>query len=184
MAKFLVENSGALSGEVHVSGAKNAVLPLMSASILAGDVSVIQEVPKLRDVAVMKEILSSIGGKLEQDDASESLKIDFSELTSTEADENLVKKMRASFLIMGPLLARKGHAKVYMPGGCVIGARPVELHLKGFEALGADVVVNDKFTEAFAPPGGLKGARIYLDFPSVGATENIMMAASLAEGTT
>ena len=184
MAKFLVENSGALSGEVHVSGAKNAVLPLMSASILAGDVSVIQEVPKLRDVAVMKEILTSIGGKLEQDDENESLKIDFSQLSSTEADENLVKKMRASFLIMGPLLARKGHAKVYMPGGCVIGARPVELHLKGFEALGADVVVNDKFTEAFAPPGGLKGASIYLDFPSVGATENIMMAASLAEGTT
>ena len=183
MAKFLVENSGALSGEVHVSGAKNAVLPLMAASILACDECVIQEVPRLRDVAVMKEILASVGGKLDQDEAG-SLKIDFRDLTSTEADGNLVKKMRASFLIMGPLLARMGHAKVYMPGGCTIGARPVELHLKGFEALGADVVVNDKFTEAFAPPGGLKGASIYLDFPSVGATENIMMAAALAEGTT
>ena len=187
MAKFLVQNSGALNGEVTISGAKNAVLPIMAASILAGDKCTISDVPRLRDVDVMKDILGSLGGSVVQLDEN-VIETDLREITGLEADYDLVSKMRASFLIMGPLLARKGYAKVYMPGGCTIGARPIDLHLKGFETLGAtwEEKTDEKGTyiEVKAPEEGLKGATIYLDFPSVGATENIMSAAVLAEGTT
>lgn len=183
MAKFLVQNSGPLSGEVIISGAKNAVLPLMAATILSEEECVISDVPELKDVDVMKEILVSMGGRIES--AEEGvLSIDMGNLEKWEADYDLVSRMRASFLVMGSLLGRCGRAKVYMPGGCTIGARPIDLHLKGFEALGAEIVVKDNYIEAVAPEGGLEGASVYLDFPSVGATENIMTAAVLAKGTT
>lgn len=183
MAKFLVQKSEPLNGEVYISGAKNAVLPLMAASILAGDKCTIMDVPDLRDVEVMREILTSLGMEINQTQAS-VLEFDGSNLATNEADYELVRKMRASFLVMGPLLARTGRAKVHQPGGCTIGARPIDLHLKGFEALGAEVISKDNYVETIAPEGGLVGASIYLDFPSVGATENIMMAAVLAHGTT
>lgn len=183
MAKFLVQKSGPLNGEVVISGAKNAVLPLMAATILSEEECVISDVPQLKDVDVMKEILLSIGGKIKS--AEEGvLSIDMGNIEKWEADYDLVSRMRASFLVMGSLLGRCGRAKVYMPGGCTIGARPIDLHLKGFEALGAEIIVKDNFIEAIAPEGGLRGESIYLDFPSVGATENIMAAAVLAEGTT
>ena len=183
MARFLVQKSEPLYGEVHVSGAKNSVLPLMAAAILPGLPCTIREVPRLLDVGVMQEILKALGGEVSfQDDGT--LDIDMSGMNSAEVEYELASRMRASFLVMGPLLAREGHAKVYMPGGCTIGARPVDLHLKGFEALGAEVVVKDNYVEATAGPNGLIGASIYLDTPSVGATENIMMAAVLADGVT
>ncbi|MBP3816567.1 MAG: UDP-N-acetylglucosamine 1-carboxyvinyltransferase [Firmicutes bacterium] len=184
MAKFLVQKSEPLYGEVHVSGAKNSVLPLMAAAILNDEKCRIYEVPRLLDVTVMEEILMSLGGKIDfQEDGT--LDIDMSGMNSTEVGFDLASKMRASFLVMGPLLAKKGHVKLFMPGGCTIGARPVDLHLKGFEALGAEIDrKSDSFVEAKAGPHGLIGASIYLDFPSVGATENIMMAAVLADGVT
>ena len=183
MAKYIVEKSGPLKGEVQISGAKNAVLPLMAAALLAEDECIIRDVPKLRDVVLMKEILSSLGSKIE--DLEENIiSIHTEDILSTEAEFELVNKMRASILVMGPLLARKGRARIPLPGGCAIGARPIDLHLKGFEALGAQLVMGDNYVEAVAGPQGLIGETIYLDFPSVGATENIMMAAVLANGTT
>lgn len=183
MAKYLVQSSGPLFGKVHISGAKNAVLPLMAAAILPGKKCKIRDVPDLIDVKVMTEILSSLGGNVEFTREGE-LEIDMANLSGCEVGYDLASKMRASFLIMGSLLARVGHAKVYMPGGCTIGARPVDLHLKGFEALGAKVTEKDNIVEAIVGEEGLIGASIYLDFPSVGATENIMTAAVLAKGTT
>lgn len=183
MAKFLVQKSEPLNGEVVISGAKNAVLPLMAAAILAEEKCVIRDVPALRDVEVMKEILKSLGSEIEELEES-IIEINTSEIKKCEADFDLVSRMRASFLVMGPLLARVGKAKVHSPGGCTIGARPIDLHLKGFEALGAEIIVKDNYVEAIAGEEGLKGASIYLDFPSVGATENIMTAAVLAQGTT
>lgn len=185
MAKYIVEQCGPLRGEVQISGAKNAVLPLMAAALLSEEECVIRDVPDLRDVSLMREILSSLGSQIEEIDEN-VLSIHTRDILSTEADFELVNKMRASILVMGPLLARKGRAVIPMPGGCAIGARPIDLHLKGFEALGAQIVKNDEagFVEAVAGPQGLIGETIYLDFPSVGATENIMMAAVLADGTT
>ena len=185
MAKYIVEQSGPLRGEVQISGAKNAVLPLMAAALLSEEECVIRDVPDLRDVSLMREILSSLGSQIEEIDEN-VLSIHTRDILSTEAYFELVNKMRASILVMGPLLARKGRAVIPMPGGCAIGARPIDLHLKGFEALGAQIVKNDEagFVEAVAGPQGLIGETIYLDFPSVGATENIMMAAVLADGTT
>ena len=185
MAKYIVEQSGPLRGEVQISGAKNAVLPLMAAALLSEEECVIRDVPDLRDVSLMREILSSLGSQIEEIDEN-VLSIHTRDILSTEADFELVNKMRASILVMGPLLARKGRAVIPMPGGCAIGARPIDLHLKGFEALGAQIVKNDEagFVEAVAGPQGLIGETIYLDFPSVGATENIMRAAVLADGTT
>lgn len=183
MAKYIVEKSGPLKGEVQISGAKNAVLPLMAAALLAEEECVIRDVPRLRDVALMKEILTSLGSKIEELEEN-IVSIHTEDILSTEAEFELVNKMRASILVMGPLLARKGRARIPLPGGCAIGARPIDLHLKGFEALGAELVMGDNYVEAVAGPQGLIGETIYLDFPSVGATENIMMAAVLANGTT
>ena len=183
MAKFLVQKSGPLNGEVVISGAKNAVLPLMASALLAEEPCVLRDVPALRDVEVITEILKSLGSEIKQVEES-IIEINTPEIKSNEADYDLVSKMRASFLIMGPLLARTGRAKVYAPGGCTIGARPIDLHLKGFHALGAEIIMKENYIEAIAPEGGLVGASIYLDFPSVGATENIMSAAVLAKGTT
>lgn len=187
MTKYIVRQSGPLRGEVTISGAKNAVLPLMAATLLNDQECVIRSVPHLRDVQVMKEILESLGSEIEETEPGE-FHIHTHDVKSAEAPYELVNKMRASFLVMGPLLGRKGVARIPLPGGCAIGARPIDLHLKGFKALGAEVTIHEEghyaYVEAVAGPQGLIGDRIYLDFPSVGATENIIMAAVLAEGTT
>jgi UDP-N-acetylglucosamine 1-carboxyvinyltransferase len=185
LAKYIVKQSGPLKGEVHISGAKNAVLPLMAAALLSDDVCIIDAVPCLRDVSLMKEILSSLGSDIEEI-GENTISIHTEDIYSTEVEKDLVSKMRASILVMGPLLARKGRVRIPLPGGCAIGARPIELHLKGFEILGAVISEdeNGEYVEAVAGGQGLIGDQIYLDFPSVGATENIMMAAVLAEGTT
>lgn len=185
MAKYIVKHSKPLNGEVVISGAKNAVLPLMAAALLTDGDCVIKDVPALRDVAFMKEILSSLGSVVTPLDEN-ILSIKTEDITSTEAEFELVNKMRASILIMGPLLARKGRAIIPHPGGCTIGKRPIDLHLKGLSALGAEIIdcEEEGYIEAVSGPQGLIGDTIYLDFPSVGATENIMMAACLAYGTT
>jgi len=171
-----------LTGSVKISGAKNAVLPVIAGSLLATTPCKIEEIPNLEDVRTFAEVLEYLGAKVSYR-PPEALVIDCGELSGYEAPYELVRKMRASFLVMGPLLARWGRAKISLPGGCAIGTRPIDLHLKGFEALGAEIILGHGYVEARAPQG-LKGARIYLDFPSVGATENIIMAASLAQGQT
>ncbi|CAJ1000951.1 MULTISPECIES: UDP-N-acetylglucosamine 1-carboxyvinyltransferase [Bacillales] len=182
MDKIIVRGGKALAGKVKVSGAKNAVLPIIAASILAeSGTCVLHDVPALDDVRTICDLLRSLGISLTYD--REVLTIQASRLTSVEASYDLVRKMRASFLVMGPLLARQGKARVALPGGCAIGTRPIDQHLKGFEAMGAKIEIGQGFIEA-SVEGRLKGAKIYLDIPSVGATENIMMAAALAEGTT
>ncbi|MGP1570227.1 MAG: UDP-N-acetylglucosamine 1-carboxyvinyltransferase [Eubacteriales bacterium] len=182
MAKYFIQQSKPLDGEVTVSGAKNAVLPIMAATILTGEICELSEVPDLRDVGVMKDLLCELGATLRHDCDKSELQSQMAELKSCEAPYLLSKKMRASILAMGPVLARLGKARLALPGGCAIGARPIDLHLKGFQALGAKVTEKDGFVEAASD--GLVGANIYLDFPSVGATENIMMAATLAKGVT
>ena len=182
MRKLIVEGGRPLSGSVTISGAKNAVLPLIAATILADGTSVIHDVPHLSDVGTMNELMKFLGAHCSFEGSS--LHIDTTGLRGDkEAPGELVRKMRASFLVMGPLLARRGYVRMSLPGGCAIGARPIDLHLKGFEAMGAEINMGRGYVEAKVRRA-LKGNRIYLDFPSVGATENLMMAASLAEGTT
>ena len=183
MAKLLVEKSEPLKGSVKIKGAKNSVLKLMAASILADEVCVIESVPELIDVEVMLTLLESLGMRYDYNREMETVEIHPAKELKCEAPYELIQKMRASFLVMGPLLAKKGIAKVSMPGGCAIGARPIDLHLKGFQALGAEVTLGHGYIEAKAS-NGLIGNEIYLDFPSVGATENIMMAATMAKGLT
>src|SRR5690625_1016509 len=174
MEKIIVKGGQRLKGTVRVAGAKNAVLPVIAASILASEgQSTIKEVPSLADVYTINEVLRSINAQVTFED--ETVTVDATGDLQTEAPFEYVRKMRASVLVLGPLLARYGHAKVAMPGGCAIGSRPIDLHLKGFEAMGATVHVGNGFVEVQAKQG-LKGAKIYLDMPSVGATENIMMA--------
>lgn len=182
MERLIVKGGNRLVGTVKTSGAKNAVLPIIAASILGTSPSRLDEIPALEDVRTICAVLECLGIKV---DASEphTLKIDSREITSCEAPYELVRSMRASFLVMGPLLARKGYARISQPGGCAIGTRPIDLHLKGFEALGVKIEQGHGYIEASAPDG-MTGANIYLDFPSVGATENIMMAAAMANGTT
>lgn len=180
MAKIIVKKSNPLKGSVKIDGAKNAVLPIIAATLLAKGKSVIKEVPNLRDVHVISDLLRHLGAEVEYE--NKTLTVDATNITTCEAPYELVRKMRASFLVMGPLLSRFNHTKISMPGGCAIGTRPIDLHLKGFRCLGADVEIDHGFVEAKTEK--LKGCKLYLDFPSVGATENIMMAASLAEGTT
>ena len=180
MAKIIVKKSNPLKGSVKIDGAKNAVLPIIAATLLAKGKSVIKEVPNLRDVHVISDLLRHLGAEVEYE--GKTLTVDATNITTCEAPYELVRKMRASFLVMGPLLSRFNHTKISMPGGCAIGTRPIDLHLKGFKCLGADVEIDHGFVEARTEK--LKGAKLYLDFPSVGATENIMMAACLAEGTT
>lgn len=183
MAKLLVEKSEPLRGTIKVNGAKNSVLKLMAASLLAEEPCYIESVPGLLDVEVMITLLESLGKEISYDKEGEKLEIIPGKELRYEAPYELIQKMRASFLVMGPLLAKKGIAKVSMPGGCAIGARPIDLHLKGFQALGAEVTLGHGYIEAKAE-NGLVGSEIYLDFPSVGATENIMMAATMAKGQT
>ncbi|MFD1416353.1 UDP-N-acetylglucosamine 1-carboxyvinyltransferase [Oceanobacillus jeddahense] len=184
MEKIIVGGGRKLKGTVRVEGAKNAVLPVLAASLIASEgKSVIKEVPVLADVYTINEVLRNLNANVEFDSTEKAVMIDASDKLETEAPFEYVRKMRASVLVLGPLLARYGHAKVAMPGGCAIGSRPIDLHLKGFEAMGAEIHVGNGFVEAKSN-GRLHGAKIYLDMPSVGATENIMMAAALAEGKT
>lgn len=182
MSKYLVKKSGPLYGEVTISGSKNAVLPIMAATILTDEKCELYDVPQLRDVDVMLKLLSAVGSKVTPKVKNNMAEIKTGKNLKCEIPKDLANKMRASILVMGPILARKGYARIALPGGCSIGARPIELHLKGFKALGAEIIEGNDFVEAKADK--LVGCDIYLDFPSVGATENIMMAAVLAEGTT
>jgi UDP-N-acetylglucosamine 1-carboxyvinyltransferase len=180
--KLIVKGGHRLKGTVRVSGAKNAVLPIIAASVLGTEGSKINEVPELDDVSTICKVLECLGLKVDRSEPH-VLKIDSHNVTGWEAPYDLVSTMRASFLVMGSLLARVGRAKISLPGGCAIGTRPIDIHLKGFEALGAKIKQEHGSVEASAPHG-LTGTTIYLDFPSVGATENLMMAASMAKGTT
>ncbi|WP_197258562.1 UDP-N-acetylglucosamine 1-carboxyvinyltransferase [Paenibacillus dendritiformis] len=182
MSKFIVRGGKRLTGTVRVSGAKNSVLPIIAASLLGEDgVSVICDAPPLDDVKTIHHVLEKLGANLTY--SNETIRVNAEHLHSYEAPYELVRKMRASFLVMGPLLARAGQARISLPGGCAIGTRPIDQHLKGFEAMGAQIGLGQGYIEAKVN-GRLKGAKIYLDVASVGATENIMMAATLAEGTT
>ena len=184
MEQLVIHGGNPLRGRVKIGGAKNAVLPIIAAALLGSrGVSVLDDVPALEDVYTISSVLRSLGVKADYAAKEHRLTIDASRIETLSAPYELVRKMRASFLIMGPLLAREGHAEISLPGGCAIGTRPIDLHLKGFEALGAEIDITQGAIHASAPHG-LKGARIYFDFPSVGATENVMMAASCAEGQT
>jgi len=183
LEKLVINGGKPLNGRVRVSSAKNAVLPIIAATMLASTPSRLVEVPHLEDVHTICEVISALGVKVTKDEANQEIRFDASEITATEAPYELVRRMRASFLVMGPLLARRREARISLPGGCAIGSRPIDLHLKAFEALGATIEMGDGYVLASAPEG-LKGNQIYLDFPSVGATENVIMAASMAEGKT
>ncbi|MBF0710307.1 MULTISPECIES: UDP-N-acetylglucosamine 1-carboxyvinyltransferase [unclassified Gemella] len=184
MSKILVKGGTALKGEVQIDGAKNAVLPIVTAAALATEgVSKLTNVPNLSDVKIISNLLTSLGVKVDYNQQEKTLEIDAREKLKTEAEFEFVSKMRASFLVAAPILAREGYAHVAMPGGCAIGGRPIGLHLKGFEHLGAKVVQDAGYVELKAEEG-LKGTTIFFDFPSVGATQNVVMAACLAEGTT
>ena len=180
MSSFIINGNKRLEGTVRVSAAKNAVLPIITASLLAKTPCLLEEVPDLADVYTICSVIKFLGGKV--DDKDGGLKIEVPELDITEAPYDFVRKMRASFLITGPLLARGGRARISAPGGCAIGTRPIDLHLKGFKQMGAEIKQGHGFIDASA--ARLKGCRIYLDYPSVGATENLMMAATLAYGNT
>lgn len=180
LKKILIEGGARLFGDVHISGAKNSVLPLIAATLLTDGTSVIDDCPGLSDVDTMCRVLTHLGAQPHFE--HNILSIDTSGLNSIDPPAELLRQMRASFLIMGPMLARMGKIRLAMPGGCAIGARPIDLHLKGFEALGATITMGHGYVEAQADR--LYGNRIYLDFPSVGATENLIMAAALAEGNT
>ncbi|EON74032.1 UDP-N-acetylglucosamine 1-carboxyvinyltransferase [Lysinibacillus sphaericus] len=184
MEKIIVTGGQKLQGKVRVEGAKNAVLPILAAALLASKgENVIKEVPNLADVYTINEVLKSLNADVTYIPEENIVYIDTTKELSSEAQFEYVSKMRASILVMGSLLARNGFARVALPGGCAIGSRPIELHLKGFEAMGAKISFGHGYVEA-KTDGRLKGANVYLDFPSVGATENIMTAASLAIGTT
>ncbi|WP_075618357.1 UDP-N-acetylglucosamine 1-carboxyvinyltransferase [Paenisporosarcina indica] len=184
MDKIVVSGGRKLQGKVRVEGAKNAVLPVLAGALLATKgKNIIRDVADLADVYTINEVLKSLGAKVEYFPERNEVTIDSSETISSEAQFEYVRKMRASILVMGPILARNGFARVALPGGCAIGSRPIDQHLKGFEAMGAEISFGHGFVEA-KTNGRLKGAKIYLDFPSVGATENIMTAAALADGTT
>ncbi|MGV3244455.1 UDP-N-acetylglucosamine 1-carboxyvinyltransferase [Staphylococcus sp. 11261D007BR] len=184
MDKIVVKGGNQLKGNVQVEGAKNAVLPIITASLLASNgKSTLCNVPALSDVETINNVLRVLNAKVTYKEKDQSVIVDATKDLSEEAPYEYVSKMRASILVMGPLLARLGRAKVALPGGCAIGSRPIEQHLKGFEALGAEIHQEAGFIYAEAPQG-LVGNEIHLDFPSVGATQNIIMAASLAQGRT
>ena len=182
MDKLVITQSSTLRGDVVISGAKNAALPLLMASLLCDSPITFNNVPALRDITTSVKLLEGMGTHITYNNKN-SLTLDASKLSSTVASYELVRTMRASILVLGPLLARHGHADVSLPGGCAIGARPVNLHLTGLEAMGAKIDVEDGYIKA-SVQGKLQGANIFMDIVSVGATENLMMAAALAEGTT
>ncbi|GMV90835.1 MAG: UDP-N-acetylglucosamine 1-carboxyvinyltransferase [Candidatus Hydrogenedentota bacterium] len=179
MDRILIRGGRPLRGAVQVRGAKNSALPLMAASILAEEACTLHNIPCLHDVFTMDKLLSSFGAKIEF--TGRYMTIDASTLDNFVAHYDLVRKMRASFFVLGPMLARFHKARVSLPGGCAIGTRPVDIHLKGLEAMGANIAIEDGYVIA---EGALKGVDFSLDFPSVGATENLLMAASRARGVT
>jgi len=181
MEKFVITGGIPLQGTIKVGGAKNAVLPILAATLLTTETCLIKNVPRFKDVDYMEEVLRHLGASTAREDGIMAVRA--IDLETEEVPDNLMQKMRASNLVMGPLLARRGQVRVAAPGGCNIGSRPMDLHLKGFKALGAEV---DEIRYGFiqAKANKLRGARIVLDYPSVGATENLMLAAVLAEGET
>lgn len=184
MDKIVIKGGNKLTGEVKVEGAKNAVLPILTASLLASDKpSKLVNVPALSDVETINNVLTTLNADVTYKKDENAVVVDATKTLNEEAQYEYVSKMRASILVMGPLLARLGHAIVALPGGCAIGSRPIEQHIKGFEALGAEIHLENGNIYANAKDG-LKGTSIHLDFPSVGATQNIIMAASLAKGKT
>ncbi|MBD5824079.1 UDP-N-acetylglucosamine 1-carboxyvinyltransferase [Lactococcus garvieae] len=184
MDKIIVKGGNTrLKGTVEIEGAKNAVLPLLAATLLPSEGEIIlRNVPILSDVYMMNNLVDHLGVDLEFSEESKTVHAQAATKVKTKAPYEFVSKMRASIVVMGPILARNGHARVSMPGGCSIGSRPIDLHLRGFELMGAEITQEAGYIEAKAEK--LRGAHIYLDFPSVGATQNLMMAATLAEGTT
>ena len=184
MEKIIIQGGdNRLVGKVKIEGAKNAVLPLLAATVLASEgKSVLKNVPVLSDVFTMNNVVRGLNTQVDFNQEENTVVVDATQPLSEEAPYKYVSKMRASIVVLGPVLARNGHAKVSMPGGCTIGSRPIDLHLKGLEAMGAQITQTAGYIEAKAER--LKGAHIYMDFPSVGATQNIMMAATLAQGTT
>jgi UDP-N-acetylglucosamine 1-carboxyvinyltransferase len=184
MDKIRIRGGNSLRGRIEISGAKNAALPILAAALLTEGPVVVDNVPDLADIAFMRRLLETLGVQIEQpQDAPRRLALRTEAITSTTAEYDLVRKMRASVLVLGPLLARTGEASVSLPGGCAIGPRPVDLHLKGLEELGAEIELRQGYIHATAPRG-LHGTRLRLALPSVGATENLMMAATLASGET
>lgn len=181
MDKFVIQGGFPLNGEVQISGAKNAALPILCTAILAEAPLKLSHVPHLHDVSTMLKLLSHMGVKATYD-GDNSLTLDGNHIHTQEAPYEMVKTMRASILVLGPLLARFGHARVSLPGGCAIGSRPVDLHIKGLQAMGAEIHIEHGYIEARA--ARLKGARIFMDLVTVTGTENLMMAAALADGTT
>lgn len=191
MDRIRIRGGKPLHGEIPVSGAKNAALPLMCAALLSEEALVLHNLPHLADIASLANLLVQHGVELAMDGTAPDggaggrvLKLQAREITSTTAPYDLVRKMRASVLVLGPLLARCGIARVSLPGGCAIGARPIDIHLKGMQALGAEITLSEGYVEAKAPPGGLVGGRFVFPQVSVGATENLLMAAALAKGET
>jgi UDP-N-acetylglucosamine 1-carboxyvinyltransferase len=183
MDKLAILGNGPLEGAIPISGAKNSALKLMAAALLCDQPLVLHRMPNLADTRFMEKLLQSLGVKVDWAPGTNICTLDAEEITSTIAPYDLVRKMRATFNVLGPLLARVGHATVSLPGGCAIGARPVDLHLKAFEAMGADIVIEQGYVKA-AALRGLKGAHIEFPFVSVGATEHAMLAASMADGET
>lgn len=180
MAKFIVTGGNRLKGTIAVNGSKNATLPILAASILAASECIIHEVPQLQDIITMSRVLETLGAKIKREGTT--LIINTRDIYSWEVGENLMRQMRASNLVLGPLLGRFKQVKISYPGGCNIGSRPMDLHLKGLKALGADI--NERYGYINVKAGNLKGTEIHLDVPSVGATENIMMAAVTTKGVT
>ena len=184
MEKIVVKGGKPLIGEVQVSGAKNAALPILAAGLLATEgTSKFYNVPKLSDIKTISMLFESLGVKVDYKPEENTLEMDATKPLLTEASFEFVSKMRASFLVLGPMLAREGSAKVAMPGGCSIGSRPIDQHLKGFEVLGATIIQDAGFVEARAEKE-LEGSTIFFDFPSVGGTQNVIMASCLAKGKT
>ncbi|WP_103258221.1 UDP-N-acetylglucosamine 1-carboxyvinyltransferase [Tabrizicola aquatica] len=184
MDSILVRGNGALSGAIPIAGAKNACLTLMPATLLSDEPLTLTNAPRLSDIRTMTQLLQSLGAEVASLQDGLVLALSSHSITNFKADYDIVRKMRASILVLGPMLARYGEATVSLPGGCAIGARPVDLHLKALEAMGADLDLRDGYVHAKAPGGRLKGAVVEFPFVSVGATENALMAATLAKGTT
>ncbi|MBY6002443.1 UDP-N-acetylglucosamine 1-carboxyvinyltransferase [Salipiger bermudensis] len=184
MDSIIVTGNGPLSGQIPIAGAKNACLTLMPATLLSDEPLTLTNAPRLSDIRTMTTLLQSLGAEVQALNEGQVLALSSHALTSTRAEYDIVRKMRASILVLGPLLAKHGHAEVSLPGGCAIGARPVDLHLRALEAMGAELDLREGYVHAKAPAGGLKGGIVDFPLVSVGATENALMAATLAKGTT
>ena len=182
MESIIVRGGRDLSGEVRVEGAKNSALKLMAAALLAPGTSIITNVPQITDVDLMAEVLLRLGARVTR--THHALEIDTTDVDSFEAPYELVAQMRASISVLGPLIARFGQARVAMPGGCNIGSRKIDMHIRGLERLGVEMITGHGYIDAHAPEGGMKGADVVLDFPSVGATENLLTTAAVARGVT